>query len=169
MTSDGETTKKKPKLRPGDTPPAVKEGIIKDLAAMPKGKQGGRNAIASKWGVTYGVVVHLSHREKMEIMGLREQLAQSGFMIAAHLDQHMVATMADPEAMKKVPLKDLAKARENYVDSSVTALDGHQSVFAPVNFQFLKETARDVDRFDEIMREKRAKARVIEPKGLPMA
>lgn len=162
---DGEPPKKR---RKNQIPAAVEQEIKKDLAAMPKGKYKGLQAIADKWGVTKKRCHDLMDSQKMEIMALREQLAQHGFMLAARIGDRLVEKLEDQEQMDKTPFHHMAASLEKVIDSSVTAMDGHQAVYAPVNFQFLRETARDVDRFDEIMRAKRAKARVVEPKGLPM-
>lgn len=145
------------KPRPGQTPPAVVKAIKQDLAAMPKGQRNGLVEIAGKWGVTVSVCEDLGRREKKDIMALREKIAENGFMLAARIDERLVEKLESDVHMAATPLKDLAMAREKVIDSSVTAIDGHQAVVGNINIAFVKEARETLRGYDETLRLKRAK------------
>lgn len=152
---DGEPPKKR---RKGATPLAVEQAIVKDLAAMPKGQRNGLVDIAGKWGVTVSIVEEISKRQKMDLMTLRQKVAENGFMLAARIDERLVEKLEDDDAMADTPFHHLAASREKVIDSSVTAAEGHQQIGPVFNIAFVKEARQTLAHNDEMLRMKRAKA-----------
>lgn len=145
------------KKDPDDLPAGVVEAIKQDLAASKPREKGRIARIADRWGATTDAVMHYVQRDKFEINQLREATAQAGFQLAGHAMDEMQKDLLDEKKMAETSFRDKSVAVKNLVDSATVALEGHQPMMQTINFVQIKEAQSDIERYDRMMRERKAK------------
>ena len=140
-------------------PPAVKSGILADLAATPKGTQHGIQDICQNWGVRDHIVQYLQRTENVEINALRKANAERCGVLGFRLGDRIMEDLNNEKVMKETPFRDKALALNKIVQAGVMAEEGIvQNV--EINIQQIKIANNILQNFDATV--KQAKAKVVD-------
>lgn len=151
------------KPRPPAMAKGVREAVIHELAATPKGKLGSKDKIAAHWGVTRQQVDWLAHSAAAKVDNLRGIVADHFFLLAGQAAGEISKAMADPVKMAATPLRDLAMTAEKLTNAGVTAADGHKPLVT-LNFGDILARKERFESEDRLIKEMRAaKGREVSP------
>jgi hypothetical protein len=126
-------------------PPAVREGAIAEIAALPPGKES-IALICKNWGLEPNDVRRLMSSTN-EIADLRQAAATRMLKLSIKSQERLMEDLENPETMAATSAKDKAFITKATADGAVTLIEGIPQTTNVINFGDLKRVRLQVEQY----------------------